>query len=191
MHRLCNGHALSKHCQCTGHAQEEYRMKLSARARYAVRLLLVLAEHAEHTDIVNTTTLSAHTGVSVQFIEQIIRPLKQEGMVVSTRGVMGGHALGREAASITLGDVVRAIEGPIDLIPCCDDSVAQECPRHENCPTRPAWLHISRVLEREMDAITLADLLTSPVSLPDRHATPPMGRARNTSRHLSLVPRYD
>ncbi len=132
-------------------------MKLSARARYAARIMVILAEHRDA--IVNTTGLSEQTGVSVQFIEQIIRPLKQAGLVASTRGVAGGHAIARPPADISLGDIVRAIEGDIDLTQCCNDGSADQCPRNADCPTRPAWRHVSAILERELDAIRLADLV--------------------------------
>lgn len=137
-------------------------MKLSARARYAARILVILAEHRD--TIVNTTVLSELTGVSVQFIEQIIRPLKQAGLVTSTRGVTGGHTLARPAETVSLGDVVRAIEGDIDLTQCCKTQAAAQCPRSEDCPTRPAWLQVTRVLERELDSILVADLVPTPVS---------------------------
>lgn len=135
-------------------------MKLSARARYATRILLILAENTNA--IVNTTILSEQTGVSVQFIEQIIRPLKQGGLVTSTRGVAGGHELAKSADAISLGDVIRAVEGNIDLTQCCDDAFAADCPRSKDCPTRPAWLRISQALERELDSISIHDLNTQP-----------------------------
>lgn len=138
-------------------------MKLSARSRYATRILIILAENKDA--VVNTTTLSEHTGISVQFIEQIIRPLKQGGLVSSTRGVTGGHTLANAPANISLGDIVRAIEGPIDLTQCCDNEAAAQCPRSGHCPTRPAWLQVSNILENALDNISIADLLAPPSRL--------------------------
>jgi Rrf2 family protein len=138
-------------------------MKLSARSRYATRILVILAEHTG--TVVNTTSLSEQTGISVQFIEQIIRPLKQGGLVTSTRGVTGGHTLASPPSVISLGDVVRAIEGPIDLTQCCDGEAAALCPRKQECPSRPAWLQVSTILENALDNISIADLLTPPPHL--------------------------
>lgn len=132
-------------------------MKLSARARYASRILLELAKHKGATPM-SAATLSQHTGVSVQFVEQILKPLKQSGLTRSVRGAAGGHRLARPAEDITLGEVVRLMEGGIQLTVCCGEK-ANECPRRDGCLTRRAWLQVSRTLEQELDSITLAALL--------------------------------
>lgn len=132
-------------------------MKLSARSRYASRILLELARHKE-TSPMSAATLSRHTGVSVQFVEQILKPLKQSGLTSSTRGAAGGHRLARAATEITLGEVVRLMEGGILLTVCCGEK-ANECPRRGGCLTRRAWLQVSKSLEQELDSITLSALL--------------------------------
>lgn len=108
----------------------------------------------------SAATLSQYTGVSVQFVEQILKPLKQSGLTNSVRGAAGGHRLARPAEEITLGAVVRLMEGGIRLSVCCGDK-ANDCPRRDGCLTRRAWLQVSESLERELDAITLANLLHS------------------------------
>lgn len=137
-------------------------MKLSARSRYATRLLLDLAMHQEDTPL-RTTVLSESTGITVQFIEQIIRPLKKAGFIVSVRGAAGGHILDKDPAEITVGDVVRIMEGGIQLTDCvADESI---CARSPQCITRRVWLRASKVLEEELDSITLQYLLEEPQSL--------------------------
>lgn len=138
-------------------------MKLSARSRYATRLLLDLA--IRNTDSPQrTTVLSESTGITVQFIEQILRPLKKAGLIVSVRGAAGGHILDRDPASITVGDVVRIMEGGISLTDCVTDCGI--CNRSGTCTTRKVWQHASKVLEDTLDSITLADLVENPDSLP-------------------------
>jgi len=132
-------------------------MKLSARSRYASRILLELAKHMGASPM-SAATLSHHTGVSVQFVEQILKPLKQSGFTYSVRGAAGGHRLARPADQISLGEVVRLMEGGITLTVCCGEK-ANECPRREGCLTRRAWVQLSNILERELDAISLANLL--------------------------------
>jgi Rrf2 family protein len=139
-------------------------MKLSARSRYAARLLLELAR-ARGQGPVSASLLAANTGVSVQFIEQILRPLRKAGFIRSLRGAAGGHLLRLDPAAITLGDVVRTLEGPVALARCCAKDDA--CGRADDCRTRVAWARISQALERAMDAITLADLVE-----PDRLQSP-------------------
>lgn len=138
-------------------------MKLSARARYATRLLLDLA--LRDTDAPQKTTLlSESTGITVQFIEQILRPLKKAGLIVSVRGATGGHILDKDPAEITVGEVIRIMEGGIQLTDCVVD--ASVCDRSPDCRTRQVWQHASKVLEAELDAITLADLMQDPGNLP-------------------------
>ncbi len=142
-------------------------MKLSARTRYATRLLLDLAQHADSNNPVTTTTLSEVSGISVQFIEQILKPLKKAGLVSSVRGAAGGHMLTHGPEATSIGDVIRIMEGGIDLTHCCQDDIAKDCPRTDRCLTRVVWLRASRALARELDAITLKDVIDGTVILDD------------------------
>ena len=132
-------------------------MKLSARSRYAARILLELARHTSSTPM-SAAVLSQHTGVSVQFVEQILKPLKQHVLTKSVRGAAGGHRIARPAEEITLGEVVRVMEGGIRLTVCCGEK-ADNCQRKDGCLTRKAWMTISRRLEEELDSISLSSLL--------------------------------
>ncbi|CCH48795.1 RrF2 family transcriptional regulator [Pseudodesulfovibrio piezophilus] len=134
-------------------------MKLSARSRYATRLLLDLALHNDDTPL-RTTVLSESTGITVQFIEQIIRPLKKAGLIKSKRGATGGHILDKDPKTITVGEIVRIMEGGITLTDCVSDETA--CERSPTCRTRQVWQRASEVLEQELDSISLADLMTHP-----------------------------
>lgn len=138
-------------------------MKLSARSRYATRILLDLA--LRQTDSPQRATiLSESTGITVQFIEQILRPLKKAGFIVSVRGATGGHILNRNPDEITVGDVVRTMEGGIKLTDCVNDESL--CERAPICRTRQVWVRASKALEEELDSITIADLMEAPESFP-------------------------
>lgn len=144
-----------------------YSMKLSAKTRYASRILLDLALHATDSPQ-RVTDIALRTGISVSFIEQIIKPLKRAGLVLSKRGPAGGHRLAGARERISLGDVVRIMEGNVDLAMCIHDPT--QCGRVETCLTRNAWKRASDAMLRELDAITLADLVQnggycSPASL--------------------------
>jgi len=134
-------------------------MKLSARSRYAARLLLDLAMH-EADKPIRTAILSQDTGITVQFIEQIIRPLKKADLIKSVRGAAGGHMLNKLAADITLGEIVRIMEGDINIADCLDCET--KCDRSTNCKTRNVWERASRAMEAELDSVTLADLMKTP-----------------------------
>ena len=131
-------------------------MKLSVRTRYAVRLLLDLASHPSGLPR-NASQLSENTGVPEHYIVQIMAPLKTAAMVQSIRGAGGGHALLKSPGDISIGDVFRATEGPVQLTQCCADPDA--CPHAETCPTRNIWLETSEALEGTLDAYSLADLM--------------------------------
>lgn len=132
-------------------------MKLSARSRYAARILLELACQANGSPI-SASVLSEKTGVSIQFVEQILKPLKQQGFTTSLRGSLGGHKLARSPSEITLGQVIKLMEGGVNLTVCCGDDSA-DCKIQEDCLTQQAWGSVSRVLENELEAVSLADLL--------------------------------
>jgi len=132
-------------------------MKLSARSRYASRILLELARHDDNSPL-SAAFLSQRTGVSVQFVEQILKPLKQHGLTKSVRGAAGGHKLAKPAGDITLGEVIRLMEGGINLTVCCGEK-ANDCPRKDGCLTREVWLRVSRTLEQELDSVSLSKML--------------------------------
>ncbi len=132
-------------------------MKLSAKSRYAARILLELAMYGQPGPM-TASLLAERTGITIQFIEQILRTLRQGNLTRSVRGVSGGHVLANEPEKISLGDIVRTMEGGINLTLCSADDQFP-CPRRQICLTYPAWSRLSRVLEQEMDAISLRELI--------------------------------
>lgn len=137
-------------------------MKLSARTRYAVRILVKLGRHGTDSPL-KTTSLSESSGVSVQFIEQILRPLKKAGLITSMRGAAGGHMLAKSPDAVSVGDVIRIMEGHVGLTACCDIKLADECPRKDFCTTRSVWIKASQVLENELNSISLQDIIDGKV----------------------------
>jgi len=73
--------------------------------------------------------------------------------------------LTRSPEEISIGDVIRIMEGGVELTHCCQDDIAKECPRTERCLTRVVWLRASRALEKELDSISLKDLIDGVVTL--------------------------
>lgn len=130
-------------------------MKISAKARYAVRLLLDLAMNQDQGPV-RTADLSAHTGISVRFIEQILQPLKKAGLVRSTRGAAGGYMLSADPAQISIAHIIRIIEGSLCLTHCCE--APGSCNRAPACRSHQAWARATKVLEAELDSITIAHL---------------------------------
>jgi Rrf2 family iron-sulfur cluster assembly transcriptional regulator len=102
--------------------------------------------------------IAERTGITVPFIEQIIKPLKHAGMVASKRGAAGGHQLSRPAEQITLGDIVRIMEGSVELSACLSSIRSFAAERRTMCLTRAAWQRATDAMLRELDTITLAEL---------------------------------
>ena len=97
--------------------------------------------------------------ISLAYLEQIVASLREAGLLVSTRGAHGGYHLAREPQAITVGDVLRALEGPIALVVCASE-VRQtgRCEREEMCLTRPVWEKVRDSIVTALDSTTLADL---------------------------------
>ncbi len=133
-------------------------MKLSTRSRYGTRILVDLARH-NNQGPVQIGEISKRQDISVKYLEQLIRPLKQASLVESVRGPKGGHMLAKKPEEITLGQIVRLYEGQTDLVECISNP--EKCDMAEDCRVRLAWKDATRVLYEKLDSTTIADLLES------------------------------
>lgn len=131
-------------------------MRFSAKEEYALRALVELADHHGQGPI-SLSRVSEAQNISLAYLEQIVGPLRERGVLESTRGAYGGYTLGRSPARITVGEVLRALEGAIVPIPCV--SPEGSCPRTERCATRLVWERVRQSLVETLDSMTLADLV--------------------------------
>ena len=131
-------------------------MKMSTKGRYAVRILLSIARY-QHNGPVPKKIIAAEEGISPDYIEQIIVPLKNDGLCIGIRGVKGGFKLSKEPEDITLFQILRASEGVMTLVDCAQ----MDCKgRDKNkCVVRPVWAGAAKVLKEYFEKITLQDLL--------------------------------
>lgn len=132
-------------------------MKFSAKTRYAARILLVLAA-CDRSTPVPSRQLAAQTGISQQFIEQILREFRLCGIVNSTRGPKGGHVLACSPDEVSFGCIVKLMEGGMNLSECAVHGGGR-CDRHIQCKTRRVWRAAQIVLEEALESITLQDFL--------------------------------
>jgi Rrf2 family protein len=131
-------------------------MKMSTKGRYAVRILLGIARYQKNGPVPKKIIANEEC-ISADYIEQIIVPLKNEGLVVGLRGVKGGFKLAKDPADITVYDILRASEGEMSLVDCARNDCKG---RDKNlCVTRVVWEGASNVLEAYFSKITLKDLL--------------------------------
>lgn len=122
--------------------------------------MLDLAQHQDK-GAVQMSKISIRQNVSVKYLEQLIRPLKKAKLVNSIRGPKGGHMLAKKPKEITLGDITRLFEGQTELVDCI--SSPEKCPMSDDCLIRPAWQRATQALYRELDSITIADLLENEI----------------------------
>jgi Rrf2 family protein len=131
-------------------------MKLSTRSRYGARILVDLARHTDQGPV-QIGEISKRQDISVKYLEQLIRPLKQASLVTSVRGPKGGHLLAKKPEEISLGQIVRLFEGQSELVECISNP--ERCSMSDDCQVRLAWKDATRVLYEKLDSTSIADLL--------------------------------
>lgn len=131
-------------------------MKLSTRSRYGTRMMLYLARNGEQRPV-QLHEIASHESISVKYLEQLIILLKKAKLVTSVRGAKGGHMLARTPDKITIGEIVRAVEGQTELVECLSDP--RMCERAENCLARAVWKTATQAMYRVLDSVTLSDVV--------------------------------
>lgn len=131
-------------------------MKISTKGRYGLRLMLDLAVHCD-SGLVPLRDISSRQKISEKYLEQIMMLLNRAGLVRSVRGSQGGYMLARPAESITVGDVLRTMEGSLAPVDCVAGD-APSCGMAETCVTIEVWRKLKDAIDQVVDSITLADL---------------------------------
>lgn len=131
-------------------------MKLSTRSRYGTRLLLDIALHSADGPV-RIKDISRRQGVSVKYLEKLIRPLKDAKYIVSKRGPKGGHTFNKSAEEITIGAIVRLFEDELALTRCA--KAPKVCPIANDCITRRVWVEAGKAMYDRLDSIRLTDLV--------------------------------
>lgn len=98
--------------------KEGENLKLSTKGRYGLRALIDLAQYSEETPV-SITSISKRQDISERYLEQLMSMLKKAGIVKSIRGANGGYILARDAKEISVGEVLRALEGSLEPVECC------------------------------------------------------------------------
>ena len=133
---------------------------LSKKSKYGLKALLVLADEAGRGPI-QTSELAEREGLPKKFLEAILLELKRHGLLQSKKGRGGGYVLGRKPADITVGQVIRVLEGPLALIPCVSQTAymkCEECVDERTCGIRLAMKEVRDATARILDNTTLSDL---------------------------------
>ncbi len=137
-------------------------MKLSKKGEYALRSLINLGIAAEvGRSLVQVAELADTEQLPVKFLEQIMQALKEAGFVSSARGKFGGYRLAKPAKRITIGEVVRLIDGPLAPIGCVSQTAYEKCtcPDEAHCGLRMLMLDVRNAIAGILDRYTLADVV--------------------------------
>ena len=137
----------------------EVAVKLSTKGRYGVAAMYDLALHYGQGAI-SLKSVAQRQGISEHYLEQLMGTLRKAGYVKSVRGAQGGYALTKDPTEISVGDVIRTMEGPIAPVDCllADDASRTFCERVDICVTRGVWAKVRDSITSVIDSITLADL---------------------------------
>lgn len=140
-------------------------MKLSTKGRYGLRAAVALAMYAKD-EPVSISTIAAREELSESYLEQLFAKLKKAGLVHSIRGTNGGYQLSRPAEDISVGDVLRALEGNMVIVDCPDSE--SQCAKYGSCVTKYVWKRINNSINDTMDAITLEELVLNSDGMMDQ-----------------------
>ena len=140
-------------------------MMVSTRGRYALRVMIDLAEH-RGSGYIPMKDVAARQEISLKYIEQIVPVLTKNGFVEGVHGRGGGYRLCREPEDYTAGEILRLVEGDLAPVSCLTPD-APPCPRAAECRTLPMWREFCRITNEYFDSITLAALADIP--LPDNY----------------------
>ena len=131
-------------------------MKITANARYGLRILADLAQHGEKGAVRTVGEIAASQAISEKFISRLVAPLKKAGLVVASRGAAGGLALARPARKITVLEVVEAIQGPVALVHCL--AQPKSCPRIAHCGANRMWAKVNEALRKSLASMNVATI---------------------------------
>ncbi len=133
-------------------------MLISTKGRYGLLAMCRLAINYGGQPL-SIKEIAEERNFSTSYLEQLFATLKRAGLVYSTRGARGGYRLAKAPESITAGDVLRALEGPLMISECIDKENLNACDNTFTCITRPFWCKLQNCIEEVLDSVTLIDLI--------------------------------
>lgn len=131
-------------------------MMISTRGRYALRMMLDLAEY-QGDGFVALKDIARRQEISKKYLEQIIPVLNRAGLLQTVRGYQGGYRLSRSPENYSVGEILRATENSLAPVSCLENP--DSCPRRAECATLPVWEGLEKVVSEYLDGITLQNIL--------------------------------
>jgi len=131
-------------------------MIVSTRGRYGTRAMLELGLNYGNGPV-SITKISSRQDISYKYLEQIVKRLREAGLVRSVRGAGGGYVLARPPSQIRMSHIIAALEGKLSGMPCIEDPAT--CQRASLCASRDVWAHLENRIVEVLDSISVADLV--------------------------------
>lgn len=132
-------------------------MMISTRGRYALRVMIDLAEQGG-SGYIPMKDIAQRQGLSLKYLERILPVLAKNNIVEGVQGKGGGYRLCRSPEEYTMGEILRLTEGSLAPVSCMDHGT-EPCERAADCRTRPLWHGLDKVINEYLDGVTLADLM--------------------------------
>ncbi len=133
-------------------------MKMSTKGRYGLRALIDLAQYSE-SEPVSITNIAARQGISERYLEQLMSKLKKAELVKSIRGAGGGYTLAKPLEEISVGAVLRALEGNLEPVECSGLEDGTGCQSSSGCVSKIVWQKINDSINQAVDNIMLEELV--------------------------------
>ncbi len=137
---------------------ERKKLKLSTKGRYGLRALIDLAQYSSGGPV-STASISARQDISERYLEQLMSMMKKAGLVKSIRGAGGGYVLAKDMCEISVGDVLRALEGSLEPVDCAGLEPEGMCSASDSCVAKYVWQRINESINRTVDEIRLDQLV--------------------------------
>ena len=132
-------------------------MMVSTKGRYALRVMIDLAEH-QAEGYIPLKAIARRQDISEKYLESILKSLVQSQFLTGVRGKGGGYRLTRPPEQYTVGSILRLTEGSLAPVACLEQEHV-DCPRMADCRTLPMWRKLNTIIQDFFDGITLADLM--------------------------------
>lgn len=133
-------------------------MKLSTKGRYGLRAMIDLADYSEEMPQ-SIANIAARQSISDSYLEQLMAKLKKAGLIESIRGAQGGYVLAKDSSEISVGDILRALEGDLTPVKCSELGGNSGCSGSDSCVTKFVWQRINDSIQNAVDGIQLSELV--------------------------------
>jgi FeS assembly SUF system regulator len=130
---------------------------MSKKADYGLVLMTQFVRSADHVTNLSARELARQTRLPLPMVSKVLKALAREGLLVSHRGPSGGYSLSRKPEHISVAEVLTAVEGPIAVTECLDDTGG--CRQQQVCPVKTNWERVNFAIKNVLDAVTLQDMI--------------------------------